>query len=50
MLSFKITRNGKFFYEGECGIVASKLINIMLEEAGDKNSPFFGNKFIFNTK
>lgn len=46
MISFLITKDGKFFYEGECGLYASGLYNNLIKMASEKKSPFFKSRFI----
>ena len=46
MITFQITKDGKFFYEGECGMYALTLHNNLIKMASDKKSPFFKSRFI----
>jgi hypothetical protein len=46
MITFQITKNGKFFYEGECGMYALTLHNNLISMASDKKSVFYKSRFV----
>lgn len=46
MISYLITKDDKFIFEGECGVYASGLYNNLIKMASDKKSVYYKCKFI----